>query len=314
MAHAAQCRDCHPRQAAAHAGSAHTRALFKTQEHPLYPRFSAKFQLERGPFSLAVEGGRLRAGSRDSRFAAPMEWAFGSGEQAITFVSRVSPEWYVEFYPSWYRALGGFAPTPGQHALRPDSLERAVGLLYKTNDPATGIRGCFECHSTGPVTADATGALVPTRPGVHCEACHGDGAVHRAKPTRHNITRFTAASGRQLNDACGQCHRKPSPEQRTDWNYPWNVRHQPLYLNQSRCFQQSRGKLGCLTCHDAHSKLSRDTARYNATCQGCHAKTRAHGTNCVDCHMPAVTPEPPLRFSNHWIGIYPAGAKLRPRR
>jgi formate-dependent nitrite reductase cytochrome c552 subunit len=42
---------------------------------------------------------------------------------------------------------------------------------------------------------------------------------------------------------------------------------------------------------------------------GVHSRTRS---NCVDCHMPLVSPQPPLRFTNHWIGIYKNGAKLKP--
>jgi hypothetical protein len=30
--------------------------------------------------------------------------------------------------------------------------------------------------------------------------------------------------------------------------------------------------------------------------------------------MPLVSPQAPLRFTNHWIGIYRSGAKLKPLR
>jgi formate-dependent nitrite reductase cytochrome c552 subunit len=36
--------------------------------------------------------------------------------------------------------------------------------------------------------------------------------------------------------------------------------------------------------------------------------------NCIDCHMPKVSPQIPLRFTNHWIGVYGPGAKLKPIR
>jgi hypothetical protein len=29
--------------------------------------------------------------------------------------------------------------------------------------------------------------------------------------------------------------------------------------------------------------------------------------------MPRVSPQAGLRFTNHWIGVYAAGAKLKPR-
>src|ERR1700722_18999116 len=43
----------------------------------------------------------------------PGDWAFGAGAQAITFVSRVDREKYREHGETWYRAIGGYALTPG---------------------------------------------------------------------------------------------------------------------------------------------------------------------------------------------------------
>jgi hypothetical protein len=62
---------------------------------------------------------------------------------------------------------------------------------------------------------------------------------------------------------------------------------------------------------------------YNAKCRECHnaaAREPAEAcgdpntSNCVACHMPTVLPQPWLRFTNHWIGVYSGGGKLKPRR
>ncbi|MDQ2901480.1 MAG: hypothetical protein M3Y07_17035, partial [Acidobacteriota bacterium] len=97
-------------------------------------------------------------------------------------------------------------------------------------------------------------------------------------------------------------------------NYAWNVRHQPVYLSESLCFQKSVGALSCLTCHDPHeSAQKKPAAYYNAKCISCHAEgITERSSNCIDCHMPLVSPQAPLRFTNHWIGVYGAGAKLKP--
>ncbi|MGH9659007.1 MAG: multiheme c-type cytochrome, partial [Bryobacteraceae bacterium] len=179
------------------------------------------------------------------------------------------------------------------------------GLLYKTLDPQAGILGCFECHSTGPVR-DTQSGLEPGESGVQCEACHGAASAHVASAGKQKLSIPRA----DLNNFCGRCHRPPASDPASiDWSFAWNVRHQPVYLSQSQCFKKSGGALTCLTCHDAHApRLARDA------CAGCHASTpRACGPRCVNCHMPAVSPEPPLRFTNHWIGVYSGGAKLRPR-
>lgn len=261
-----------------------------------------------------MSDGVARGADATNSIEIPAEWAFGAGAQAVTFVSRVDKHWYIEHAYSYYAAMDAFALTPGQHALTPKTLTEAVGLMYKTNDPAFGIRGCFECHSTGGIR-ETDDVLAPAENGVQCEACHGPGSGHAARPGRSRLINPAKLSAMGLNDLCGRCHRPPASDPaRIDWNYAWNVRHQPVYLNQSLCFATSRGKLSCLTCHAAHQPLVRRDAFYNAKCSACHAPSKSCRTNCVDCHMPRVSPEPPLQFTNHWIGVYGEGAKLRPLR
>lgn len=255
----------------------------------------------------------------------PVEWAFGAGKQAVTFVSRVDKNWYVEHYSTYYAALRSWGATPGQDAIRPTSLAQAAGLLYKTSDPGAGIAACFECHSTGPVSFGPAGEARITEQGVRCEACHGAGNAHALNPSRKNIRNPGTLRANQLNEFCGTCHRPPAAKGvAIDWNYSWNVRHQPVYLSQSACFQRSRGALSCLTCHDPHEPAAKkNTGYYNARCAACHPPSaeppkpvcrRQNSGNCIDCHMPLVSPQPPLRFTNHWIGIYRDGSKLKPAR
>ena len=261
----------------------------------------------------------------------PVEWAFGAGQQAVTFVTRVNQDWYLEHYLTYYRAMGSFAATPGHESISASSLPQAMGVLYKPLDPEAGILKCFECHSTGPISVGSGRELQPLELGVRCEACHGAGASHRAAALEGNIEdarrlirnpkRMSAA---ELNRFCGNCHREPAPAgMRTDWNVAWNVRHEPVYLSQSACFRQSAGGLSCLTCHGPHAKLQTQDEAYNERCRTCHtAKSHppkpicvaGQPANCVECHMPRVSPQPYLRFTNHWIGVYGNGAKLKPLR
>lgn len=237
----------------------------------------------------------------------PGEWAFGSGLQAITYVSRQDDEHYLEHGLSWYAATQSMALTPGHRG--------PEGERYRTFDPGAAILRCFQCHSTGPLRMAAGFRIEPFEPGVQCETCHGPGDGHAAaqKPIR-NPSRLSA---REINGLCGGCHRMPAAAgSDTDWTNPWNTRHQPLYLAESACFRQSRGKLSCLTCHRAHAPLERSAAVYEQTCSACHAKPRHRtplaGGSCVSCHMPVVRPSEYLRFANHWIGVYAAGKPLRP--
>ncbi|MBS1828094.1 MAG: hypothetical protein JST93_22485 [Acidobacteria bacterium] len=322
FAGAKTCAACHPKESAQQSATAHAKSLHPAELHPLAAKFSTSWMTRPPSFQLryTMVGGKLRAQGYDQKntIDIPVEWAFGAGDQAVTFVTRIDEDWYLEHHHTWYSAISKMAPTAGHDALAPKTLAEAIGLPYKTTDPQTGILGCFECHSTGPVRITADRTLQPTEHGVRCEACHGAGAGHIANPSRKNIDNPKRLSPTALNTACGRCHRPPASNGAAiDWNYAWNVRHQPVYLSQSACFTKSKGKLSCLTCHDPHTPLNRSLASYNQRCAACHAKPKHSAgearTNCVDCHMPAVTPQPPLRFTNHWIGVYGNGAKLRPR-
>src|SRR5580698_5827320 len=74
---AAACRPCHAAEYDAQSASGHARAL------------------------------------TPSKPPQPGEWAFGGASQAITFVRRRDAETYVELGQSWFRAINGFAATPG---------------------------------------------------------------------------------------------------------------------------------------------------------------------------------------------------------
>jgi len=237
-------------------------------------------------------------------------WAFGAGAQAVTYVSSRDEDSYLEHGLSWYRKSGTTALTPGHTDAR--------GVAYRTFGPDAEVLRCFRCHSTGTLALTETRSVKPSEPGVHCEACHGPGAIHAAKPERASIRNPKDLTAAGINDLCGQCHRMPTTSGAiTNFENPWNVRHQPVYFSQSACFLKSGGKLSCLTCHAPHqdTKVNGETV-----CAQCHAQPRhtmnVAGQLCTSCHMPVVAPSPNLSFVNHWIGVYrltgPAANPLRP--
>jgi hypothetical protein len=244
-------------------------------------------------------------------------WAFGAGAQATSYVSQRDEDTYIEHGLSWYKKSGGLALTPG-HITR-------AGVAYKTFAPNAAILRCFQCHSTGKLKLSESRAIIPAEEGVRCEACHGPGGAHAAKPDRNNITNPKLLSAAALNNLCGQCHRMP-PARGVDTNFdnPWNVRHQPVYFSQSACFLKSHGQLSCLRCHNPHQDTK---PAADAKCAECHVTPKhtspVSGGSCVGCHMPLVSLSSLLAFTNHWIGVYRltgTGANLlrpiqqRPRR
>ncbi|HWB82811.1 MAG TPA: multiheme c-type cytochrome [Bryobacteraceae bacterium] len=270
---AAVCGTCHPAQYHSQSTTAHARALAR------------------------------------SKPPQPGEWAFGAGLQAITFVRRSGRENYLELGRSWYRALNGYASTPGH--------PRGQDVPYRIFDPSAAILRCFACHSTGPLTLASDDSIEPRESGVRCEVCHGPGADHARNPQVSKLRNPAALSGDEINQLCGACHRMPEPAGGdADLRNPWNARHQPLMLAASTCFRASQGHLTCFTCHDPHTPLETKLTAYDAACQSCHRHPRhtqpVAGRACAECHMPQVQAAPNLKFANHRIAVYAAADPMSP--
>ena len=325
------CQGCHPAEFASQSASAHAAALSHVSDRESFPVGVTMSRAPHYRYGISRAEGNLHVRVDDGAdlMDLPLEWVFGAGRQANTFVTKVNKDWYIEHYATYYAATHSYGPTPGQEAVHPKSIQEAAGVLYSLTDPNFGIQGCFECHSTGPVSFEDNGDVRVHERGVRCESCHGPGREHAANPQHQGMSNPGRLSPTALNEFCGKCHRPPAAKGvAIDWNYAWNVRHQPVYLSQSRCFLKSaflksRGALSCLTCHDPHEPAAKKpVAFFNRKCLECHSDSGEHKTgclakgrsNCIDCHMPLVSPQAPLRFTNHWIGIYNTGAKLKPIR
>jgi hypothetical protein len=329
------CGSCHADQWKQQTASGHAHALRPAAEHALARLFVPDVRFVRGvnpryEFARTPTGFEVRIVAGKDEKVVPLQWAFGAGDQAVTFVSQLDEDTYVEHRLSFYSRANGLDVTPGHAASAKPTYPDAVGVVYKTFDPETKIMRCFQCHSTGRLTLGPHMELIPAELGVRCEACHGPGKAHvdaisaanvaAARKAIQNPGRMPAVAQNQL---CGDCHRKPQQgETATNWNDAWNTRHQPLYLAQSACFRKSNGALSCVRCHDPHAPLRRnDEVFYNGKCASCHGgkphpvlSAAGNMNNCVRCHMPAVSPREHLSFANHWIGVYREGSPLRPIR
>ena len=328
------CADCHSEQFEKQSVSGHARSLHPTTKHSAADSFAPSEPLERvggATYSYHADesGLRVEVLASGRRIESLLEWAFGAGEQAVTFVGQIDEGRYVEHHFSYYSATGSLGTTPGHRNSPARKADEALGVYYETFGPQPSIMRCFQCHSTGPLALGEGFSLRPHEPGVRCEACHGPGHRHVEAVTSGELEQARAVienparlAGDQLLEYCGSCHRPPaSSGQVIDWSDPWNVRHQPVYLSRSACAEANSQPLACMRCHDPHGPLSAEAARDNQRCLSCH-ETRSppapicqqsDSRTCSSCHMPTVRPQPELQFTNHWIGIYNLDNPLRPR-
>ena len=123
-----------------------------------------------------------------------------------------------------------------------------------------------------------------------------------------------------------------------DFYTPVDTSHLDVHGNQVQLLQNSKcylnSKMDCATCHDTHQKQRGDLVLFTQKCLGCHSPANHNyckmanaqnvgliKSNCVQCHMPALTtvailtanidrtPNANISVRTHHIAIYPEEAK-----
>jgi tetratricopeptide (TPR) repeat protein len=261
---------------------------------------------------------------------AIVEYAFGSGDRGVTPVGRGEDGRFREIRLSRYGDIDGWDVTAG-HPARPEptTAGQYLGRLLSVDD----FHKCLGCHTTDFRAArDRVGPLA-VESGIGCERCHGPGGNHlkavAAGFSDLAIARPRLASAEQVTKLCAECH---SPRGRalepTDGDA---VRFQGTTLTWSRCYQESRGGMSCVTCHDPHHDAATSASSYVAKCLACHSdKPRSTGhdrerepslaeglrrvvcpvnptAECLKCHMPVTkSAVPHTAFTDHYIRVHPS--------
>ncbi len=309
------CAQCHPVIAANYAKTGMGRS-FQPAKH--LPHFS---ESGTGLFKPLERGGRYYVERQASDVPArevSVDYAIGSGDQAISYLHRTRDNKLLELPITWYSEQGGhWGMSPGYDRDKHPGFSRPAS--YR----------CMFCHNAYPVIphgyADVEGATVfpaDLPEGINCQRCHGSGVAHaeavlQRKPVAAirnaivNPARLT--SDRQL-EVCMQCHLEttsaelpgsigkfdrgvfsyqpgqPLSDYNQYFDHEPNTGHdnklevvsQAYRLRQSACFLKSQGRMTCTTCHDPHGSASINPDR---ACATCHEPHGAVGS-CVNCHMP----------------------------
>jgi hypothetical protein len=285
-------------------------------------------------YALEAQGLSIRRADDESTEKMLIDYAFGSGHHAMTFVSMVDAALHqpraLEHRLTLFTADGSLGITPGQveggnHAGQPRGYKLSAEETLK----------CFRCHATRVSAGDESVLNLATMiPNVSCERCHGPGRAHieAARRGQEDLPMPLGAgrwNAEEMLSFCGRCHRDSanSPPGFIKPNNRQIVRFQPVGLKQSRCFRESKGTLSCVTCHDPHARTTSDRAEYEAACLSCHKAapqsvcSLSPQNGCIGCHMPAVDSGQGVLFTDHWVrvrrdtgGRSPSPAKARIKR
>ncbi|MGE5232852.1 MAG: tetratricopeptide repeat protein [Acidobacteriota bacterium] len=275
-------------------------------------------------------------GSRLNEIEIPIDWVLGSGHFARTYLYRTPSGELFQLPLAWYSQERRWGMAPGYD--RPDHqgvLRRVRRECMVCHDAYPELAaGADTAGAAQRFPADLL-------EGTGCQRCHGPGAEHvRAAldpRTPAERLRSTIVNPRRLpparrDDVCNQCHLQPAVVLpgvrrfgRGDYAFRpgqalgdqlvlvdpieagrardarFEIDHHGYRLRQSRCFQQSGGRLACITCHDPHRRVApaERVAHFRAACLTCHraeqcptqrataaAPTDASNADCTACHMP----------------------------
>jgi cytochrome c5 len=252
-------------------------------------------------------------------------YTVGTGDMGKSYLVFKGDSLYVSPI-SYYTRIHGFDLSPGYNEGVFRGFERRVVDL------------CADCHTGLPRFVPGSHDRFQQPPfrflTVGCERCHGPGSIHVALRTIEPY--FEGALdpsivnprklGPEVRDAiCLQCHMSgdarvlqpgkdyldfrpgtPLGNVVAIFSVPQSIKgnhfvllDQFEQLKLSRCWNESKGRLGCISCHDPHVQLQGNDAAdfYRSRCLTCHTtsscpapRARRQATtpadNCILCHMP----------------------------
>jgi tetratricopeptide (TPR) repeat protein len=257
-------------------------------------------------------------------------YVVGAGEVGKSYLVANGDAFFVSPI-SFYTRINGWDLSPGYDKSLFRDFARPVLEL------------CVDCHTGQPRFAPDRPNHFLQPPfrflSVACERCHGPGAIHvkqrkeRAPlkgPVDYSIVNPATMPTEVRDDVCAQCHflgdarvLRPGknyldfrPGTALDkvvavFSVPVKVKaNRFLALSQfdqlrlSRCATESKGLLGCISCHDPHVQLHGEAAAvdFRRRCLTCHKvescqapaasrQSTSPADSCVTCHMPKQTIE-----------------------
>ena len=259
-----------------------------------------------------------------------VDWVLGSGNRARSYLYQTEWGELYELPVGWYSESEKWGMSPGFEGPQHFGVQRRVTreCMFCHNafpEVAAETDRRWKPHLFPDELPEGTG----------CQRCHGPGADHirsargggSFEQSRSLITNPENLPNDERDSVCFQCHLLPSVSMagarrfdRADYSFRpgeplseyllpietqapeetpgdrFEINHHGYRFWSSVCYQQSKGALSCLSCHDVHQKPQSDEFRAEvaSVCLSCHGEIEViHQTvatdldaGCVECHMP----------------------------
>jgi len=254
----------------------------------------------------------------------PIDFAIGSGKRGRSYVINHAGTLFMSPI-SWYTGKQRWDLSPGYQPGHHKQFERRL------------IDGCLQCH-IGSVskTAGIKDQFDPDpfkEIAIGCERCHGPGEQHiqwhlTSEKTQgpDPIVNPVDLSPAARDAVCYQCHLTGEGRilryGRSEFDFrPGNLIEdlwivfqegdritatgdtqavsQVEQMHESKCYQNSAGRMGCISCHDPHQfPTEADRVQYFETrCLKCHGESANECSrpadsaeqateSCISCHLP----------------------------
>ena len=184
----AACKPCHAAIAESYSKTPMARSFGRIEAGAALPGLQQPFRHEPSnqTFSLISRNGRtfLRREENGSHvLEKQIDYWFGSGKHARSYISRTVAGDLLELPVTWYSENGGYwAMSPAYDFAQHAGFSRKI--TYR----------CMFCHNAYPSLAKSadrcdTATRWPAQlpEGIDCQRCHGPGLAHVEAPPRGNI-------------------------------------------------------------------------------------------------------------------------------
>lgn len=254
----------------------------------------------------------------------PLTYVIGSGRRAKAYVEHRGSLLFMSPV-NWYHESNAWNLAPGYAQ---DDIRRFDRRI--TDD-------CLACHAGQVASKDKAPSVYEDPPfhemAIGCERCHGPGSDHVAFRERgiSNVKDDPIVNPSHLDPerreaVCYQCHLEAAArvlrpnkshldfrpgmrladvwailDQGMDFTADGHTRsvNHVQQMHDSKCFKDSMGKLGCVSCHDPHRvpSVEQRAEFYRAKCNTCHQDQtctespqvrQAQQNDCTECHMPKL--------------------------